>query len=220
MITRGLARNTHSRFESTVHLMSNTRTAAERRFNADYYDRWYDDADTRAYIASKAARFVLSYVDHMDARVSTVLDLGCGLGHWKHALLQQARNIRYTGVEFSSYLCSKFGWERGDVRTYSPGRNFDLVVCQGVLQYLSDEDCERAIDNLGALSKRFMYLEVLTAADAREVCAPEGTDFDVFVRQANWYARRLERDFVNLGGGLYAKPGMRQHFYELWRTGG
>jgi hypothetical protein len=24
---------------------------------------------------------------------------------------------------------------------------------------------------------------------------------------------------VNLGGGLYAKPGMRQHFYELWRTG-
>lgn len=199
--------------------MNNSQTASERRFNADYYDKWYDDADTRAFIAAKAARFVLSYIDHMDARLGTVLDLGCGLGHWRNALLQQARSLRYTGVEFSSYLCRKFGWERGDVRTYSPGRTFDLVICQGVLQYLSDSDCERAIQNLNALSKRFLYLEVLTTADAREVCASDGTDFDVFIRDASWYGSRIGRYFVNLGGGLFAKPAMRQHFYELWRTG-
>jgi SAM-dependent methyltransferase len=199
--------------------MRNTGTAAECRFDAHYYDKWYEDADTRTYIASKAVRFVLSYVDHMDARIGSVLDLGCGLGLWKEALLEQARSIRYTGVEYSAYLCSKFGWHRGDVRTYSPGRTFDLVVSQGVLQYLSDDDCELAIENLSRLSKRFLYLEVLTAADAREVCAPEGTDFDVFVRDVSWYAQRIGKHFVNLGGGLYAKPGMRQHFYELWRTG-
>jgi hypothetical protein len=88
-----------------------------------------------------------------------------------------------------------------------------------VLQYLSDSDCERAIQNLNALSKRFLYLEVLTTADAREVCAPDGTDFDVFIRDASWYGSRVGRHFVNLGGGLFAKPAMRQHFYELWRTG-
>ena len=77
-----------------------------------------------------------------------------------------------------------------------------------------------AIENLARLSRRFLFLEVLTAADAREICAPEGTDFDVYVRDASWYAQKIGLHFVNLGGGLYAKPGMRPHFYELWCTGG
>ena len=191
----------------------------QERFDARYYSKWYGgDIETRQYIADKAARFVLSYVDHMDARVSTVLDLGCGLGLWKKALLAQDRRLRYTGVEFSAHLCREMGWQQGDVRTYSPGKTFDLVICQAVLQYLSGDDCERAIDNLARLTRRFLYLEVLTAADAREICAEDGTDFDVQVRDGAWYAERLGRHFVNLGGGLYATPRMRQHYFELWTT--
>jgi hypothetical protein len=52
----------------------------------------------------------------------------------------------------------------------------------------------------------------------KEVCASDGTDFDVHVRAASWYAPRIARHFVNLGGGLYAKPAMRRHYYELWTT--
>lgn len=190
-------------------------------FDARYYSRWYDsDIETRKALAESAARFVLAYVDHMDASVSTVLDLGCGLGLWKKALLKVDRRLRYTGVEYSSHLCRKLGWEQGDVRTYSPGRTFDLVICQAVLQYLSDEDCAAAIDNLAQLSRRFLYLEVLTAADAKEICAEDGTDFDVHMREAAWYASRLAKHFVNLGGGLYAKPCMRPNYYELWAAGG
>jgi SAM-dependent methyltransferase len=195
--------------------------ARESHFNARYYSKWYgEDIETRQYIAEKAARFVLAYVDHMDSSIGTVLDLGCGLGLWREALSKHSRRIRYTGVEFSSHLCRKLGWERGDVRTYSPRRTFDLVICQAVLQYLPDAECELAIQNLARLSRRFLFLEVLTAADAREICAPEGTDFEVHVREASWYAHRIASHFVNLGGGLYAKPAMRPHFYELWRTGG
>jgi SAM-dependent methyltransferase len=191
----------------------------DSRFNARYYSKWYEeDLETRRYIADKAAQFVLAYVEHMDSSIGTVLDLGCGLGLWRDALHKHSRRIRYTGVEFSSHLCRKLGWQRGDVQTYSPGRTFDLVICQAVLQYLPDSECEAAIDNLGRLSRRFLFLEVLTSADAKEVCAPDGTDFDVHMRDASWYRQRLARHFVNLGGGLYAKPAMRPHFYELWKA--
>jgi SAM-dependent methyltransferase len=191
---------------------------SDDRFNARYYSKWYEeDLETRRYIADKAARFVLAYVEHMDSSIGTVLDVGCGLGLWREALQKHSRRIRYTGVEFSSHLCRKLGWQRGDVRTYSPAHPFDLVICQAVLQYLPDSECEAAVENLGRLSRRFLFLEVLTSADAKEVCAPDGTDFDVYVRDASWYRQRLAPHFANLGGGLYAKPAMRQHFYELWR---
>lgn len=192
----------------------------ETHFDARYYTKWYhEDLETRQFIADKAARFVMSYVEHMDARITTVLDLGCGLGLWKKALARIDRRLRYTGVEFSSHLCAELGWEQGDARTYSPGREFDLVICQAVLQYLPDDACVEAIANLARLSKRLLYLEVLTTADVREVCAEDGTDFAVHVRDATWYARELGRHFVNLGGGVYAKPCMRPNYYELWATG-
>lgn len=199
--------------------MTRERIKPETHFDARYYSRWYEeDLATRQYIADKAARFVLSYIDHMDADVATVLDLGCGLGLWKNALRKLDRRLRYTGVEWSSHLCRKLGWEQGDVRTYAPGRTFDLVVCQAVLQYLPNDECEIAIGNLARLSGRFLYLEVLTSADAKEICEPDGTDFDVHVRDAAWYSRRIAKRFVNMGGGLYAKPEMRPHFFELWKT--
>ena len=199
--------------------MGATRDNTEAHFDERYYSKWYEaDLDTRQYIADKAARFVLGYIDHMDATVSTVLDLGCGLGLWKKALLKHDRRLRYTGVEFSSHLCRKLGWEQGDVCTYAPGRTFDLVICQAVLQYLPDDECAQAIANLARLARSFLYLEVLTAADAKEICAEDGTDFDVHAREARWYARELAKHFVNLGGGLYTKPAMRQHYYELWVT--
>ena len=189
------------------------------RFDARYYKKWYgDDHEDRADIAERAVRFVMSYIDYMDSSVGSVLDLGCGVGLWKDALAKQKMKVRYTGVEYSAYLCEKYGWEQGSAADYSPGKTFDLVVCQGVLQYLDDAQCERAIENLARLSRRFMYLEALTSGDAASVCDPEGTDFQVHVREARWYAERLGGHFVNLGGGLYAKPAMREHYFELWCT--
>lgn len=189
----------------------------EHHFDERYYSKWYhDDIATREAIAQRAAAFVMSYIDHLDATVSTVLDLGCGLGLWKKALRGIDRRLRYTGVEYSSHLCRELGWEQGDVRTYAPGRTFDLVICQAVLQYLEDDACEAAIENLARLSGRFLYLEVLTANDANEICAEDGTDFAVHVRDAAWYRPRLARHFVNLGGGLFCTPSMRDHYFEMW----
>ncbi len=193
--------------------------SSAERFDARYYAKWYGDDEDREDIAERAAKFVSSYVDHLDSSLSTVLDLGCGLGLWKKALAKHNKALRYTGVEYSQHLCEKYGWEQGDAATYSANRKFDLVICQGVLQYLTDAQCERAIRNLARLTKRFLYLEALTTEDAKHVCCPEGTDFDVHIRAGSWYAARLKKHFVNLGGGLYSTPAMREHYFELWCTG-
>ena len=81
--------------------------------------------------------------------------------------------MRYHGLETSDYLCRELGWERGSIADYQAEKPFDLVVCQGVLQYLSDAECKAAIDNLATLCSQALYLEVLTRRDARENCIPE-----------------------------------------------
>ena len=100
--------------------------------------------------------------------------------------------------------------------TTRPRNPFDLVVCQGVLQYVSDAECKAAIDNIATLCSQALYLEVLTRRDARENCIPERTDTDVYLRKGQWYRKRLGVHFVNLGGGLFISRACAATCYELW----
>jgi hypothetical protein len=125
--------------------------------------------------------------------------------------------VRYRSTDASAYACERYGHERRDVARWRARERFDLVVCQGVLPYLDDGDCARAIANLGAMTRGFLYLEAITARDLREVCDREKTDVKVHARTGTWYRRELAKHFVPLGCGLhYAKDG-RLVFYELER---
>ena len=135
------------------------------KFDRAYYDRWYRNDETRTFMTEYTpviVRFVLAYLDYLEVEVKTVLDAGCGLGHWGTALKDLDRDVRYHGLETSDYLCRELGWERGSIADYQAEEPFDLVVCQGVLQYLSDAECKAAIDNLATLCSQALYLEVLT----------------------------------------------------------
>jgi len=88
-------------------------------------------------------------------------------------------------------------------------------VCQGVLQYLDDAACSRAIVNLAAACGALLYLELPTAGDLYEVIDPDATDLDVHWRTGAWYRRRLGRHFRAVGGGLYVARAAGLHFYEL-----
>ncbi len=189
------------------------------RFDRAYYDRWYRNDETRTFMTEYTpaiVRFVLAYLDYLEIEVKTVLDAGCGLGHWRTALTDLGRDVEYHGLEASDYLCDEFGWGKGSIVDYKPGEPFDLVVCQGVLQYLGDAECKAAIDNLAGLCSQALYLEVLTRRDARENCIPERTDTDVYLRKGKWYRKRLEGHFVNLGGGLFLSRTCAATCYELW----
>ncbi len=179
-----------------------------REFDAGYYRRFYADAETRSVTPAEVRRqvdFVTAYLKHMDLPVRRILDLGCGLGLMRPPLLKAFPRARYTGVEWSTHLCERLGWEHGSAVDYASRLPFDLVVCHDVIQYLDDDEAARAIGNLARLSRGALYLGVLTREDWQHHCDRARTDDQVHLRPAAWYRRRLARHFTGAGGGLFVK---------------
>jgi len=175
-------------------------------FDADYYRRFYGNAATRSVTPAEVRRqmaFLTAYLRHLRLPVRRILDLGCGLGLMRAPLEEAFPRGRYTGVEWSLYLCEQLGWTHGSVVDFSASRPFDLVVCHDVLQYLDDAQAARAVENLAHLCRGALYLGVLSREDWERNCDRERTDEQVVLRPAAWYRRRLARHFVNAGGGVF-----------------
>jgi len=189
---------------------------ARTEFDADYYARFYRDRRRRVAAEGDTARlcaFVAAYLVHLGVKVRSVLDLGCGLGWWRAPAQAAWPGVRYRGVEWSHHLCDTLGWTHGSVVDHA-GAPADLVVCQGVLQYLSDRDAARALANLGRLSRRALYLEAVTEEDWNGLLDRARSDQDIHVRPAVFYRTRLARHFVSCGGGLYV-PKAQARLFEL-----
>lgn len=193
----------------------------KKRFNFDreYFERYYRNPQTRVTTARERAAlcgFVFAYARHLLGRATrSVLDLGCGLGDWRRELRKHHPRARYVGVEVSEYLCRRYGWEHASVGEFKTRDTFDLVVCQGVLQYLSAHEAEKAVENLAHLCTSIMYFETLTKGDVELYCDPERSDTDVYTRTARWYANRLRTHFHNAGGGVWIRKGSDIGFFEL-----
>ncbi|MBX3706314.1 MAG: class I SAM-dependent methyltransferase [Pseudomonadales bacterium] len=178
-----------------------------KTFDRAYYDRFYRDPRTRAVTPAAAARqaaFIAAYLRHLELPVRRILDIGCGTGTTLRALGRAFPRAELEGVEYSEYLCRRYGWTNGSVVDYQSAEPFDLVVCNDVLAYLDDAQCARALDNIGALTGRAAFLGILTADDAGHYDRTR-TDPLQILRPAAWYRRRLGRHFVNAGGGLHLK---------------
>jgi trans-aconitate methyltransferase len=193
---------------------------AERRFDEAYYARHYGDPDTQvgnAESAERLVRFVCAYIDYLRIEVREVIDFGCGVGLWRAPLEVAWPGVRYIGVEASEHACERYGWTRGSVVDYEHGRSVDLVICQGVLQYLPAREAKRAIRNLARHTLSAMYLEALTEADWEQVCDQSRTDGNVHLRSGEWYRRELGERFVACGGGLFLPKHSHVPLFELER---
>ncbi len=187
-------------------------------FDAQYYKRFYQSQRSRVVSPQdiqRLATFVAAYLQHLQIPLRRVLDLGCGLGHWQTAMAKIAPKAKYTGVEFSAYLCEKHGWQQGSVVNYASARPFDLVICQGVLQYLDSHQAKAAIGNLAQLCQGALYLEALTKNDWQENVDQKATDGEVYLRQGNWYRKQLAPHFINCGGGLFVSRQAEIGLFEL-----
>ena len=165
-----------------------------------------------------------SYLQYLRVPVKRVLDVGCGIGLWRAAVARHFPDASFHGVEFSDYLCGRFGWERGsvvDYQAHDPGEPFDLVICQGVLPYLNPSDLKLALRNLGRLSRGALYVEAVTREDyERDILDEDLTDPRLFRHRAELYRRGLQEGFTELGGGVWLSRQSEVPLFELECAGG
>jgi SAM-dependent methyltransferase len=193
------------------------------QFDRAFFERFYVRSSTAVISADdvyRRARFVLAYLAHLQLDVHSVLDAGCGTGLWKKALRRIDRDIAYTGIDPSEYLCRRYGWTQTAIADFAPRRKFDLVVCQDVLQYVDDAAVRRSIAAMARACAGALYFDVPTTDDIDGgLLDMKRTDRSIHVRSAEWYRKLLRKDFINAGGGVFLKKDASAVILALERLG-
>lgn len=188
------------------------------RFDAGYFERFYFSPATRVAepeYFDRLARFLTAYLDLLDCRVDDVLDAGCGPGLLHAGLRRAWPRVRIDAFDPSPYACRRFGWRRATIESFDGERDYDLVICHDVLQYLDRRAAEAALDKLAGLARTALFFGVLTREDWASNCDQQRTDGEAYLRSSTWYRRRLSRDFLNAGGGVYVKRDAGVVLYAL-----
>ena len=166
-----------------------------KRYDRDYFDKWYRSRSHRVHDLSEVRRKVTLAVTTAEyflrRPIESVLDVGCGEGAWFTHLRVIRRKAHYTGIEASEYAVERFGTERnirkgvfGDLR--SVRGTYDLVVCSDVLHYIEEPELERGLPELARVTEGLAFIEVLTSED--EIV---GDLQGLIRRRAAWYRRHF-----------------------------
>jgi 2-polyprenyl-3-methyl-5-hydroxy-6-metoxy-1,4-benzoquinol methylase len=193
---------------------------ASRRFGAAYFRRFYLDPSTRVVTPSEMrnrATLIAAILQHLQIPIRSVLDAGCGIGLLRQPFAALLPRARYTGLEFSEYLCRRYGWRHGSVASYAARKPFDLLVCYDVLQYLDAEEAARAIGNMARLTRAALYVSALTREDWLENCDRSRTDRAVHLRSGAWYRRRLGKAFRYVGFGVWLRKDVAAILWDMER---
>lgn len=187
-------------------------------FDQAYYQRFYFNprtaVTTRAEMSARA-RLMAGCVDYVGLPVRSILDAGCGIGLLKAPLRRALPRARYVGLEYSEYMCERYGWLQGSIDSFRSRERFDLVICYDVLQYLSAPRARQAIANLARLCRGALYFGALTSEDWRDNCDQTRTDRIPGLRAGRWYRRELSRHFLPLGCGIWLKRGLPLTLWNL-----
>lgn len=193
-----------------------------KRYDRQYFDRWYRDPAHRiggAADLGRRVRMVVATAEyHLGRRLRSVLDVGCGEGRWRAPLRRACPGVAYIGVDSSRYVVERHGRARG-IRLGSLGTlsevgitdPVDLVVCADMLHYVPIAELKRGLVTLQALTGGIAYLEALTTADG------VAGDTRGFQRRSAAVYRRLFRDagFVQCGPHCWAGPAVAEGLAAL-----
>lgn len=199
-----------------------TRGSSSDTFDQAYFDRFYESRRTRVHGATQVAnlaRAITGFFDWWSVPLTSVLDVGAGPGLLRDWFRARRPNVRYVSTDVSAYACERYGHEHRDITRWRANKRFDLVFCQGVLPYIDDAGVAKAIANLAAMCRGFLYLEAITRRDLDTVCDRALTDVAVHERPGSFYLKLLEPHFEEVGCGLYHRRGGPGRFYELEAPG-
>ena len=185
------------------------------KFDTAYYHRFY--GDNGAHDAEKIAHLAMAV--HLLAAwwgitISSVLDVGAGMGMWRDWYHLSYPNVSVRSIDVSDHACATWNHERRDIASWRPRAKFDLVVCHSVLQYLDNASVVQAFQNLAAAIRHVMYLELPTKWDYENIVDEDVTDLQVYQRTAQWYRGHLSQYFRQVGAGLWV-PHDGITMYEL-----
>jgi trans-aconitate methyltransferase len=189
-------------------------------FDCAYFRKYYFNAATRVTTAAEMrgrAQLIAAILRHAGIPVRSILDAGCGIGLLRKPFAAAMPRARYSGLEASEYLCTRYQWTQGSVVDFAPRSQSDLVVCYDVLQYLDDAAAGLAIANLAKLTRAALYVSALTREDWRVNCDRSRTDQSVHVRSGAWYRRRLQQRFNYLGFGVWLRKNATAILWEMER---
>lgn len=194
------------------------------RFDPAYYQRFYGDPTTAVHDAARIdalGRAISGFAGWFGLPLRRALEVGAGTGLLRDWFRRAHPQLEYVSTEFSRHAAERYGHQTLDIAKGNRsllGKGYDLVVCQGVLQYLEDDAASAAIENLARACSGLLYLEAITKLDLETVCDRELTDVDVHGRKGSFYRSRLLVHFEQVGAGLWHKRGGPLLFYELERA--
>jgi SAM-dependent methyltransferase len=201
---------------------------ATRDYDQRYFDKWYRNPRYRVKSPQELGRqvaFVVSAAEHILGRtIHTVLDVGCGEGNWLAPLRRLRPRVRYTGVDSSEYVVSRFGKGRnirlGTIDSLDHMRlrkEYDLILCVGMLNYLDPAQLRTGLAHLYELANGVVYLELFTSADSGVFGDTRGTR----LRSPSWYRARIrEARFLSCGLHCYIPDWLREQTAAMERCGG
>ena len=201
-------------------------TGSGARYDRAYFDKWYRNPRTRVKTPAELRRqveFVLHAAEWiLGRRARTVLDVGCGEGNWQPVLRRLRPGIVYDGVDPSAYAVARHGARRGlqqggieDLPDLPLRASYDLVVCCGMLNYLSAPQLVAGLPLVAARTGGMAYLELFADGDAIEGDTGWPTP-----RPAAWYRRVLARaGFRAVGMQCYVPSAAAVNVSSMERCG-
>ena len=190
-------------------------------FSDSYWEENYSEPDEMDGIvnATQHAKYIKAFFDVEYIDISSIIDLGFGLGHIFEEVMKEFIPYRAMGVEPSEYAykevkkrgvspceSTKLTLKQWDlvkwaesVESKKSAKWFDLGLCTSVFQYLTDEELKAVIPVMSKQMK-YLYLSVPTDYELkRQVEDLEFKDRFAIHRTKKQYLKLLEPHFTIIG---------------------
>lgn len=186
-------------------------------YDQAYFDHWYRTPGHRVgqkSLLERKVRMALAVAEyHLGHPVRTVLDVGCGEGVWRAALLVERPHLNYLGIDASAYAVRRYGRARNlklvrfeqlaEVRFDAP---VDLLVCADVVHYLKTSVVKRGLQGFAELCDGVAFIETFARGDE----FVGDTDGHI-ARTASWYRQAFAAaGFTACGSHCYLSQRLKE----------